>query len=350
MKLYKLGSVAWQDSQLLYHALPRLDREGLILVSPATPYVCIGFFQDAEQEVDLQFCREQDIPVFRREVGGGAVYLDGQQLFYQLVIHRDNPLVPDGKDAFYQKFLQAPIAAYQALGIPATYKPVNDIIANQRKISGNGVAEIGDYVVFVGNLIVDFNYEMMARVLRVPDEKFRDKVHKTLQDNLSTIRREIGQAPPQDELWSLLADKFADILDPLDVQTTVDAEWRTKAYDLAPQLLSDDWLLQRKRAGTDRSVTIRSGVQVRQKAHKAPGGLIRATVEVQDGLFTAVHLSGDFFFYPEGKLGALEAALVGLAEPELEAAIASFYSEQGIESPGVTPADIVSVLASAPRS
>ncbi|MBC8446617.1 MAG: lipoate--protein ligase family protein, partial [Chloroflexi bacterium] len=43
MKLYRLNTVSWQDSQLLYHALPRLGREGLILLSPATPYVCIGY-------------------------------------------------------------------------------------------------------------------------------------------------------------------------------------------------------------------------------------------------------------------------------------------------------------------
>ncbi|MDH7487464.1 MAG: lipoate--protein ligase [Anaerolineae bacterium] len=344
MKLYRLNSVSWQDSQLLYHALPRLGREGLILLSPATPYVCIGYFQDAEQEVDLEFCREQSIPVFRREVGGGAVYLDGEQLFYQLVIHRRNPLVPEGKEAFYRRFLQAPIAAYRALGIPAEYKPVNDIIAHQRKISGNGVAEIGDTIVLVGNLIVDFDYEMMARVLRVPDEKFRDKVYKTLHENLSTIRREIGEVPPREALWSLLADKFAEVLGPLDVETTVDGEWRAKTDELAARFLTEEWLYQKKRPTADRAVTIRAGLQVRQKVHKAPGGLIRATTEVEDGLIAAVSLSGDFFFYPQEKLAALEAALVGVPEAEAEAAIARFYEEQAIESPGVTPADFARVL------
>ena len=145
-------------------------------------------FQDTEQEVDVEFCHHQNIPVFRRETGGGTVYLDGDQLFYQLVIHRDNSLAPASKEAFYRKFLQSPIEAYRALGIPAEYKPVNDIVASGRKISGNGVAEIGEHVVLVGNLIVDFDYEMMARVLRVPDEKFHDKIHKTLRENLSTVR------------------------------------------------------------------------------------------------------------------------------------------------------------------
>lgn len=344
MKLYRLGTVSWQDSQLLYHAQPRLGREGLNLLSPGSPYVCIGYFQDLEQEVDAAFCRQKDIPIFRREVGGGAVYLDGEQLFYQLIIRKDNPLTPASKEAFYRKFLEPPIAAYRALGIPAEYKPVNDIIAGGRKISGNGVAEIGDAIVLVGNLIVDFDYEMMSRVLNVPDEKFRDKVQKTLHENLSTIKRELGSAPDRDELWDLLAEKFTQVLGPLDVETDVDEEWRAKTDELAARFLADEWLYQKRRPSASREVRIRAGVELRQKMHKAPGGLIRATTEVEDGVIAGVSISGDFFFFPEEKLAELEAALVGVPEAETEAVIASFYKQHDIESPGVTPADLAQAM------
>jgi lipoate-protein ligase A len=345
MHLNRLETVTWQDSQLLYHAQPRLDREGLNLLSPATPYVCIGRFQDVEQEVDVAFCQEQSIPIFRREVGGGAVFLDGEQLFYQLIIHRDNPLVPAGKDAFYRTFLQAPIAAYQALGIPAQYKPVNDIIANGRKISGNGVGEIGDYIIFVGNLIVDFDYEMMSRVLRVPDEKFRDKVYKTLRENLSTVRRELGSTPPTDELWDLLAESFAEVLGPMELTTTIDDAWRAQTNALASRLLSNDWLYQKGRKRDDHAVKIRAGVEVKQTMHKAPGGLLRATTELRDEAIAHIALSGDFFFYPEEKLKALESALEGTPVEDVERAVARFYEEHDIESPGVTPADVAQLLA-----
>jgi lipoate-protein ligase A len=344
MKINRLGTVSWQDSQLLYHAQPRLGREGLNLLSPGSPYVCIGYFQDVEQEVDLALCREQGIPVFRREVGGGAVYLDGEQLFYQLVLHRDNPLVPAGWEAFYRRFLQAPIAAYRALGIPAEYRPVNDIVANGRKVSGNGAAQIGDYLVLVGNLIVDFDYEMMARVLKVPDEKFRDKVYHTLQDNLSTVRREVGSAPPREQLWDLLTEEFSQVLGPLPVETEVDPKWRAEVDALAPTFLSDEWLHRRRGRPADRPLTIRSGVQLRHRMYKAPGGLIRGTTEVRDGVLGEVSFSGDFFFYPSEKLVALEAALVGVPPRGVEEAIARFYAQNGIKSPGVTPADLARVL------
>jgi len=347
MKVNLLKSVSWQDSQLLYHAQPRLDREGLNLLAPATPYVCIGVFQDLEQEVDVAYCRENDIPIFRREVGGGAVYLDGDQLFFQLVIHRENPMVPEGgKLAFYRKFLQAPIEAYRALGIPAEYREVNDIVANDRKVSGTGAAEIGDYYVLVGNLIVDFDYGTMARVLKVPDEKFRDKVYKTIRENLSTVKRELGFAPPRDELWTLMVDAFTDTLGPMEMETEVDDAWRSMVDELAEGMLSEGWLHRKGRSRKDeRDVKIRSGVNVRHRVYKAPGGLIRADLEVRDDTLAAVSLSGDFFFYPEEKLSDLEEALTGAAVDDVLGIVSRFYEKQDIESPGVAPEDLADLIS-----
>ncbi len=345
MRLNRLETVSWQDSQLLYHAQPRLGREGLNLLAPATPYVCIGYFQDLEQEVDVAYCRENRIPVFRREVGGGAVYLDGDQLFFQLIIHRNNSLIPEGgKLAFYRKFLQAPIEAYRALGIPAEYRQVNDIVVNGRKISGCGAAEIGDYYVLVGNLIVDFDYRTMARVLNVPDEKFRDKVYKTIRENLSTVKRELGGAPPREELWSLLAREFAEVLGSLEVQTAVDPAWRARVEELAERFTSDVWLYQKRHPQARRNVRIRAGVNLLERMRKASGGLLRAVLEVREGVLAMVSISGDFFFYPEERLADLELALTGMALENVEQAVERFYEEHGIESPGVTPQDFARLL------
>jgi lipoate-protein ligase A len=37
-------------------------------------------------------------------------------------------------------------------------------------------------MVFVGSIILDFDYERMTRAIKVPDEKFRDKVFKTMKE------------------------------------------------------------------------------------------------------------------------------------------------------------------------
>lgn len=347
MRLYKLGKVPWDESQLIYHALAHLGWEALSLVSPATPYVCIGFHQDAAQEVDLEYCRKRRIPVFRRDLGGGAVYLNGDQLFFQLILRKDNPLVPKNKEAFYKKFLEPVINVYNAIGIAAEYKPINDVVVNSRKISGTGAAEIGECVVFVGNLIRDFDYEMMSKVLRVPDEKFRDKVHKTLMDNLSTIRRELGPEAAakwdQSVLNELMFKEFQRVVGPME-GCQKDEILQDKVNEIRARMLTEEWLYQKGKRVSGRDLKIMAGMQVVHKMHKAVGGLLRADFELVEGRFRGVCLSGDFFCFPEEAISRLESMLNGRPIDETAKLLELFYSSGDIQTPGIEVDDWLKVL------
>ena len=342
-----LDAVSWQRSQSLYHAAAYLEREVLLILRPATPYICLGFHQDAEQEIDLEYAKSQDIPVFRREVGGGAVYLDGQQLFYQLVLHADHPAVPANKAQFYRKYLQPVVDTYREFGVPAEYKPVNDIIANGRKISGNGAAQIENSLVLVGNFIQDFPYEMMTRVLRVPDEKFRDKVFKTMSENLTTFKRETGRIPANSDLAQALVKRYEPLLGKM-TSCELDDELANKADELFAEMHTPEWLLANDRRRPNAGqVKIAEGIFVVQKMLKTPGGLIRLTAVERDGLLSDVHISGDFFFFPAQVLPDLELSLQGVpSQPEaINAAVARFYQQYRVESPGVVPADFGQMFA-----
>jgi len=350
MDYYFLDKVSWEHSQALYHAAAYLQKEALFILRPGTPYVCIGFHQDAEQEIDLDFANKNNIPVFRREVGGGAVYLDSGQLFYQLILRNDNPNLPENKNAIYQKFLMPVVETYREFGVNAEFKPINDIIANGRKVSGNGAAEINDMIVVVGNFILDFNYEMMSKCLRVPDEKFRDKVFKTLQDNLSTMQRETGSIPDTRQLGDALVKRYETILGPMQLKTVPDADLVAKAEELQLERHTDNWLFANDRRRPDsRQVKIREDVYVIQNMLKTPGGLIRVTAINQNGMLHDVHISGDFFFYPAADLPALEKALQGVPSDlaTVTQVIENFYAQATIESPGVLPLDIARVLVPA---
>ena len=348
MKLYNLGKVPWRESQLIYHALAEMGREGLSLVSPATAYVCIGFHQHAAQEVDLEYCTGNGIPIFRRDLGGGAVYLDGDQYFFQLILHRDNPLVPKNKSSFYRKFLGPILNVYRRIGIPVEYKPVNDVVCGARKISGTGAGEIGDCIVFVGNLIMDFDFREMSRVLNVPDEKFRDKVYKTLTDNLTTIRRELSEEGArqwsEERLNEMLAEEFQAVLGPME-SAAIDAELASKIQELDLRMKSHEWTYRKGKKTTGRDVKIRSGVNVIQKIHKAPGGLLRCEMELIEGKIRALTLSGDFFCFPKDSIVRLERSLLGKSLDEVEGILEDFYFGGDVEIPGVEVEDWMKVLA-----
>jgi lipoate---protein ligase len=346
MDYFFLDAVSWQHSQALYHAAAHLGREALFVLRPATPYVCIGYHQDAQQEIDLEYAAAHNIPVFRREVGGGAVYLDGAQLFFQLILKTDRPGVPANKAEFYRKFLQPVIDTYRQFGVPAEYKPVNDIITNGRKISGTGAAQIEDMLILVGNFIQDFNYEMMSKCLRVPDEKFRDKVHKTMYENLTTFLRETGSIPANPDLAADLAQRYEPLLGKLEPKS-LDAELVQKADELMLEMNTPEWLLANDRRRPEAAqVKIAEGIYVVQKMLKTPGGLIRVTAVNQNGNLKDVHISGDFFFFPSDNLVYLEQALDGLTAETvaITETITTFYQQHNIESPGVVPADFANIL------
>jgi lipoate---protein ligase len=347
MDYYFLDSVSWEYSQALYHAAAHLGREALFILRPATPYVCIGYHQDAQQEIDLEFTQQNKIPVFRREVGGGAVYLDGQQLFFQLILRRDRPGVSANIADFYKKFLQPIIETFRQFGVPAEYKPVNDIITNGRKISGTGAAQIDDMLILVGNFIQDFNYEIMSKCLRVPDEKFRDKVHKTMYDNLTTFKRETGVIPSNKDLATELVKQYAPLLGKL-VLNTLDKELTDEADELLLEMNNREWLFANDRRRPDsKQVKIAESIYVIQKMLKTPGGLIRITAVNQNGKLKDVHISGDFFFFPSSSLVDLESSLenVPVDVTAINQVVTNFYQQKAIESPGVVPADFGQVMA-----
>jgi lipoate-protein ligase A len=235
------------------------------------------------------------------------------------------------------------------LGIPAEYKPVNDVIVETRKISGTGAAEIGDCIVFVGNLILDFDYETMSKILKVPDEKFRDKVHKTLRENLSTIRRELGEkeAARWDEamLNGLMAEEFQKLLGPMDMGHR-DETLQRKMDAVQARMDNEAWLFKKGRTALrGRDVKIRAGTKVLHRMHKASGGLIRADFEVTDGKFGQVHLSGDFFCFPEEAITWLESGLQGLPTGEVKPFLEAFYPGKRVETPGIQVCDWIKVLA-----
>lgn len=349
MEYYYLGTVSWEDSQMLYHAMAHLGREAVILLLPGSPYVCLGYHQDAQQEIDLAFARQNRLPVLRREVGGGAVYLDGGQLFYQIILRKDHPSVPADKASFYRKFLEPVAETYREFGVAAEFKPVNDIVANGRKVSGNGAGEIEGMVVLVGNFILDFNYEMMSKVLRVPDEKFRDKVYKTLQENLSTFKREIGKIPNAADLAQSLKQRLEPLVGTFEERQTIDAELRLKANALLAEMYTPEWLLANDRRRKEPStVKIRDGVFVLQKVSKLPGGLVRISAVVMEGYLQDVHISGDFFIYPRAALQQVEQVLEGvrLDMDALSQTLGRFYLQTGVETPGITPQDLACVLLS----
>jgi len=348
MRLLNLGHMPSQQSMLIFHALARMGFEGLVIVSPEIPLASIGYFQDAEKEVDLTYCKKADIPVMRREVGGGATYLDKNQIFYQLIWQKGNHRFPTRIKDIFQYFSQPACDTYRDFGIEARFRPENDIVTKEdRKIAGEGGGDIGESMVFVGGILMDFDYQTMSKILKVPDEKFRDKIYKSMEENLTTMKRELGIIPDRAEIERSLIHNYEKIIGKLKpmslTRKTID-----KMIELERWFTSDDFFYK-KTPRIPQGVKICEGVELLYSTYKARGGLIRTAQEVKMGVIENIGISGDFQFFPKSKLGGVEKNLrkTKRKERNLISKIEDFYDKHRVESPGVEPEDLTNAIIEA---
>ena len=157
------------ETQTVYSAVARqMSRERsrdttIIVCVPCDPAICIGYHQH-HTEVDTK------LPVIRREIGGGAVYLEKNQVFYQVIAPSNGMRNPR---PVYKRFLQPAVETLHELGIEGKYVPDADIWVRGKKISGNAGGRIAEADVIGGNLLVDFDFEVMSSSMNINDDAKR---------------------------------------------------------------------------------------------------------------------------------------------------------------------------------
>ncbi len=350
IRLLYMEGVSPLRSQTVYHAVGYAMKEDspntIILVSPNAPYVCIGYHQDLAKEVDLAYCEAHGLAVFRREVGGGAVYLDHGQLFTQWIFH--NADLPASLEERFKLYIDPLVATYQALGINAVHRPINDVHVNGKKIGGTGAAQMGAAEVVVGSLMYTFDKKTMSQVLKVPSEKMRDKIYESLEAYMTTMTEQLGATPDRTAVKDLYIQKVSEVLG----MEIYEGKWSSREEALAQEIdarfTSDEWLYQKGRL-QQQGVKIHEDVRIVEAAFKAQGGLIRVIARLCEGRIDDVALSGDFTVLPSFALGALEQSIRGMrATPEtLGARIQEAYHRMSIQSPGVTPSDFATAIMNA---
>lgn len=351
LRVLDFGFVPALRSQAVYHGVADTIRAGgepvLTLVNPQTPYVSVGVHQEIAKEVDEAFCAERGLPVIRRHVGGGAVYLDQNQMFFHFMFPR--ALAPQYAANLYPRFIEPAVRTYRELGVAAEYRPVNDIQVAGRKIGGTGAASIGEATVMVGSFMFDFDTATMAKCLKVPSEKFRDKLKQSLDDYMSTMRRELKELPTRQHVKKLFLKHIADTLEVEPVEDEPTAEELAAIAAREKELSSEEWTHRQGRKLTELGVKIAAGTHLTESMHKAPGGLIRTHLLARDGAIADLMLSGDFTCLPEDGVDRLAAKLAGvrLDQDEIARAAGEAIAELGLDLPGVAPADFATAIMGA---
>ncbi len=125
----------------------------------------IGRFQDVDAEVDLEFCHLHGIDVVRRMSGGGAVYHDRDGEFVYSVTAPEE-LFPRGVVEAYLVVLGRVMEGLAGMGVETWVKDTNNLMAGDRKVSGNSQRRSRGVLQVHGTVLVSANEDLMFSVLR----------------------------------------------------------------------------------------------------------------------------------------------------------------------------------------
>ncbi|MCP4202000.1 MAG: lipoate--protein ligase family protein [bacterium] len=191
LRVVDAGRVNALRSQALWHGIAQTmtpqTAPTLSLCQPGSPYVGLGYHRPLD-EIDLATCQRLSLPVIRRQIGGGPVYIDSDQLFFQITLPAAQ--APRRVDRLYERLLAPAVEAFRTLGLNARIRGLNDIAIEDRRLSGTGAGRIANGVTVVGNAIFEFRHRRMAEVLALPTESMRRECLRLMEKHVTSFAAE----------------------------------------------------------------------------------------------------------------------------------------------------------------
>ena len=248
----------------------------------------VGRFQNLEAELNLDNCQEADVQIGRRPTGGGAILMGGDQL--GICITTSAALEPSlAKPAdVYHRFAAPVIHALQQMGVRAVFRPKNDLEVGGKKIAGLGVYyDTQGAILFHTSLLVDLDIPLMLRVLRIPTEKYSDKVLvRSVRQRITTVSGELQRRITVAEVREVLKKSMEEVLEVSLKEQPFTAEEKAQINVLAEEKYrSEEWLYQRSPQADMTGMSVK----------KTPAGLLRTYIGLKGEIIKSVLITGDFF-------------------------------------------------------
>ncbi len=194
-RLIDLGLVSGRVLHAAYTAVAQCmgdEASPAVVWGRAAAHVSIGRHQTREAEL----AAELEVPVVRRPLGGGCVWIDPDQYCFAIVVPQARLR---GRPAQWGDWALAPaLDTYASFGL-AVERVGQDLWCRGRKIAGSGSASIGRAAVIGSSFLYRFPAERFARAVASPSEEFRAWLVEELKEAVSDWARQ-GEPPAEEAL------------------------------------------------------------------------------------------------------------------------------------------------------
>ncbi len=154
------GVVDIRDMMAMDEAILKGDEGNTFFFWTPKKSIILGYFQKADIELNLARCK--DYTITRRISGGGIAFSDdrGRQINYGVVGVIDNDRFPLDIIESYKQICGVLIDTIIDYGLNAAFRPINDVIVDNKKISGNAQTRWEGKLLQNGTLLLDFDIRL----------------------------------------------------------------------------------------------------------------------------------------------------------------------------------------------
>lgn len=159
-----------------------LDEPDAFFMWQVGPSVVFGRNQVLENEVNVAYCREHNIKLYRRKSGGGCVYADMDNLMLSFITTEENV------NFAFNRFVNMILLVLRRLGIEATGTQHNDIMIGDRKVCGTACYHVGGRSIVHSTMLYDTNMEHMLNAITPDPEKLEKKGIQSVRQRITLLK------------------------------------------------------------------------------------------------------------------------------------------------------------------
>ena len=160
----------------------RVDEPDAFFLWQVAPSVIYGRNQVLENEVNLDYCREHGISVYRRKSGGGCVYADRDNLMWSFVMQTENV------GFAFNRFLGMVLLVLRKMGIEAVGTSHNDILVCGKKVCGTACYHVAGRCIVHSTMLYDTNMPHLLNAITPTREKLERKGVESVRQRVTLLK------------------------------------------------------------------------------------------------------------------------------------------------------------------
>ena len=159
-----------------------IDEDDLFFMWQVRPTVIFGRNQSLENEVNVDYCRANEIEMYRRKSGGGCVYADMGNVMLSYISKEENVGLT------FNRFINMLLLVLRRMDIEATGTSHNDVMIGDRKVCGTAFYHIPGRSIVHSTMLYDTNMNHMLNAITPSQEKLQSKGIKSVRQRITFLK------------------------------------------------------------------------------------------------------------------------------------------------------------------